>query len=112
MGESTPHRDAAEAFTRQARDRYGDAIEAILLYGSVARGTERGADSDVDLLVVVSDTVYASSLEDYLRDLAYEIELDRGVVLSLLVLSESDVDAQTDRPFFATVQQDATQLHG
>lgn len=112
MCESTPHRDAAETFTRRARDRYGDAIEAILLYGSVARGTERGVDSDVDLLVVVSDTVDASALDDRLRDLAYDIELDRGVVLSLLVLSASDVEAQTDRPFFATVQQDATRLHG
>ncbi|WP_224829139.1 hypothetical protein [Saliphagus infecundisoli] len=96
----------------QFRLRAIDALKAILLDGSVARGTEREADSDVVLLVVVSDAVDASSLEDRLRDLASDIELDRGIVLSLLVLSESDVDAQTDHPFFATVQREATQLHG
>lgn len=46
-----------------------------------------------------------TSLDDRLRDLASDIEHDRGVVLSLLVISASGFEAQIDRLFFTTVQQ-------
>lgn len=56
---------------------------SILLYGSVARGEERGVHSDVDSLVVLSDGVDdAATVEHDSRDLAYDVELEYGVVLS------------------------------
>ena len=42
---------AVEEFVRRALDKYGDRIESIILFGSVARG-EAKEDSDIDILVV------------------------------------------------------------
>lgn len=44
-------RGHAEAFARRLKERYGDRIDRIVLFGSVARGDEE-EESDVDLLVV------------------------------------------------------------
>ena len=48
---SERRRKAVEEFVRRALDRYGDRIESIILFGSVARG-EAGEESDIDILVV------------------------------------------------------------
>ena len=44
---------AAEDFARRVRAALGEQVDAIVLYGSVARG-EAGPDSDVDVLIVGS----------------------------------------------------------
>lgn len=106
------HRRAAAEFARQARERYDDAIVRIVLYGSVARGDHRGVRSDVDLLVVLRDDVEKRDLEERLRDLAYTIELDHAIVLSLLILVEREYDARQGRQFFRNVRHDAEVLYG
>lgn len=108
----SPHQRAAEAFARRARKQYGETIESIILYGSVARGEERGVDSDVDLLVVIRDAVDKTEFEEKVRDLAYEIELDRGIVLSLVVRSANEYERQQRSPFFRHVRRDAAILYG
>jgi predicted nucleotidyltransferase len=40
-----------EEFVRRALEKYGDKIDKIILFGSVARGEARD-ESDVDILVV------------------------------------------------------------
>lgn len=114
MSESraSPHQHAAEAFARQAHEQYGDAIDAIILYGSVARGEERGVNSDVDLLVILRDTADRAEFEENIRDLAYDVELDRGVVLSLVVKSTSEYERRKGQPFFRHVRRDAEILYG
>ena len=54
----------------------------VLVYGSVARGTA-GTESDYDILVL-SDEPLTSAEEERLSDALYELELERGVVLSVL----------------------------
>jgi len=109
-GDESVHYRAAEAFARRVRDRYGGAVEAVILYGSVARDEQRGVDSDVDLLVVLEGGVDRAEYERRVRELAYDVELDRGGVLSLLVLTASEYRQGT--PFLQQVRGDAEQLHG
>lgn len=109
---TSPHQRAAEAFARQVREQFGDAVGSVLLYGSVARGETRGVNSDVDLLVVLSDDTNVQEFEGKLRDLAYDVELDHGVVLSLVVMSAAEYDARFDRPFIQHVRRDAEVLYG
>lgn len=106
------HHRAAEAFARQVREKLEDAVEAVVLYGSVARGEERGIDSDVDLLVVLSDDVDRADYEARVRDLAYDVELDRRVVLSLIIVTESEYRRRNGTPFFQHVNRDAVTLYG
>ena len=47
-------RASAEYFVRLLRERYGDKVERVILFGSVARGKYE-EDSDVDILVVARD---------------------------------------------------------
>lgn len=106
------HRQALEAFEQQVRERFGDTIAALYLFGSVARDDERGLDSDIDLLVVLRDDVDRADAESAIRDVAYDVELEYGIVLSLLVRSESEYDRQKDHPFFRQARRDAEQLYG
>lgn len=67
----TPHMAAAEAFVERVNDVCGEVIERIVLDGSVARGEMRGANSDVDLTVVIRDEIDQSAAEDRIRQVAY-----------------------------------------
>ena len=63
-------RAAAEDFARRVLAALGDRVEAIVLYGSVARG-DAGPDSDVDVLVVGSG-------DDGIGKSIREVESDRA----------------------------------
>ena len=47
--------EAAEEFTRRLKAELGEELDAVVLYGSVARG-DAGPDSDVNVLVVARET--------------------------------------------------------
>jgi predicted nucleotidyltransferase len=76
---STRHERAAEEFAGRARAALDDYIHELILYGSTVRGENRGQDSDVDMFVVLNDP----EREDELRDIAYDITLEYGLVLSV-----------------------------
>ena len=81
------YRKIAEDFARHLKAKYGDRIERIVLFGSVARGGYR-EHSDIDLLVVTAgDWLHLQS------DLAHEavdVLLNDGVVVSPLVISSEE----------------------
>ena len=47
-------REAADEFARRVAAELGDAVDSVVLYGSVARGDAR-AESDIDLLVIAPE---------------------------------------------------------
>jgi len=49
----TAYHDIVAALPKAARDAYGERLKALVLFGSVARGTQR-PDSDIDLLLVAN----------------------------------------------------------
>src|SRR5687767_14535457 len=51
MGEE---RTRAEEYTRRLVGAYGDALVAVVLYGSAARGDYRAGVSDLNLLVILN----------------------------------------------------------
>lgn len=60
-----------------------DSRAEVVLYGSAARG-QRQSDSDYDLVVITSRSL--SSREERNLDRAvYDLQLERGVVLSVMV---------------------------
>ena len=89
------------------RQHFGDKLDRILVFGSVARGTDR-ADSDIDILVVLDSP--ANSIgwqtERQVRELVYPIELDDDVVLDLKVMAKGDlVGLRGYTPFMEQVRQ-------
>jgi len=63
------------------RERFGNRIADIRLFGSWARG-EADADSDVDVLVVFEDTPTREEREE-ISWRRYDIDLENGTVTSV-----------------------------
>lgn len=103
------HREAAEAFARRARSRIGDRVDALHLFGSVARGTERaGSDSDVDVLAVVADDADFAAVDDALLDAAYDVQLEFGVPVEVHSIRAGEFADRRERgePFVRTVLEE------
>ena len=103
---SQPHQRAFEAFAERAYEALGESIHELLLFGSAARGEARGIGSDVDVFVVLD-----GEGEGELRDIAYEVQLEYGVVVSLHVKSRDRFEARRDHPFIKNVLRDG-RSHG
>jgi predicted nucleotidyltransferase len=95
----SPHEQAAEAFAAAAHNEFGDRIEDLIVFGSTARGETRGIDSDVDIFVIVTD----ESIVDDLRDLAYDVQLDYSVVVSVHVQTTERFAERKNHPFIKHV---------
>jgi predicted nucleotidyltransferase len=84
---------------------YGDRFAGLRLYGSYARGEARD-DSDVDLLVLLHGEVDRWKEIDRLVDLAYDLEIESGRLLSLHPRSVKEFEAG-DSFFLRHVKRDA-----
>jgi len=82
----------------------------IVLYGSYARG-QAGADSDVDLLVLLNEDVTAVK-KRIIHDMLFEIGLAADLVISAIIRSydawNSPISQAT--PFYKVVQQEGIQV--
>lgn len=78
----------AEVSGQLILDEYGDAVTDIILYGSVASGSVSD-DSDIDILVLVSDTMSKnlSQVEIRIHEITYAVALSSGSVITPIVLS-------------------------
>ncbi len=74
---------------RYLEEKYGDKIKKVILYGSYARG-EATEDSDVDVLVVVSDDLDPDDVEEYLVPLIGNFLAYWGELVTTIVIKESE----------------------
>jgi len=96
-------RPVIHEFAAKAREACGDAIEEIILFGSVARGDDR-PDSDIDILVITSREDFR--LREYLTGLAFDLLMLSGERLSVKVISRTDLAAHRQYPFIRHVLHD------
>ncbi len=85
-------RAAAEDFASRVKSALGDEVDAIVLYGSVARG-EAGPESDIDVLIICPNTrdvrgtlnriAYEQSSESGFTSLISDVNYDRNQVEEL-----------------------------
>ena len=76
---------------------------AILLYGSVARGTQ-GPESDYDILVLTGEPVPESKKGGIERSIL-RLELDHNVILSTIYHSKAEWDLRAGFPFHKEVER-------
>ena len=69
------------------RKRYGEKIREIILYGSHVRG-EATKDSDIDILVLIDDSLDPFEVRRNLSDLLFDILLEKGELISVMTLPE------------------------
>ncbi|MEX0569608.1 MAG: nucleotidyltransferase domain-containing protein [Candidatus Njordarchaeota archaeon] len=93
---------------RHLLKQYGDKIREIILYGSHARGNAT-KDSDIDLLVLIDDSVNPSDIRKSLSDLLFDILLEEGELISVLVLPESFFK-NSNYPFVLNVKKEGIRV--
>ena len=65
----------------------GDQVTRIVLYGSVARGTDQ-ADSDIDIAIFLTDCM-SSEMEDRLSDVIVDLNLKYDRLFSVIDINDS-----------------------
>ncbi|MBN1927261.1 MAG: nucleotidyltransferase domain-containing protein [Prolixibacteraceae bacterium] len=87
-----------------------DSEAEIYLFGSRARGDNRH-DSDWDILVVSSKNNIDFEYESELRDPIYDLELESGEVISLLIYSKTDwIKKRAISPLFTNVLKEGVKI--
>lgn len=87
-----------------------DPDAELYLYGSRARGDNR-KNSDWDILVITSRDKVTFDYELDLRDPIFDIELEAGESISLLIYSKSDwINKMPFSPLFANVKKEGIRI--
>ncbi|MBU0487245.1 MAG: nucleotidyltransferase domain-containing protein [Bacteroidetes bacterium] len=87
-----------------------DSGAQVILYGSRARGTAR-ADSDWDVLILLSRPSVSIKDEQYFRHQLYDLELETGQSFSTFVYSVSDWNSRMSvTPLYQNVKLDGIVL--
>lgn len=91
---------------------YKDKLKAVILYGSMARGTAT-EESDVDVMILVDGTEQElRKFEDSLSDISTDISLKYYKVLSIIDVSYQEYDKwKTVSPFYKNVSQEGVILY-
>lgn len=83
---------------------YGEGIKQVILYGSCARG-KATKDSDIDLLVVVDDSLNPFEVRKSLSDTIFDILLEKGELISVIVVPEHFFN-NYNSPFLLNVKEE------
>ena len=81
-------KDLANEIKRFLIDKYGKDIKQVMVYGSFARGEATEA-SDIDMAVIIDDSINAENVEKELSDFLFDILLDRKELISVFAIPES-----------------------
>ncbi|HEX9340463.1 MAG TPA: nucleotidyltransferase domain-containing protein [Thermoplasmata archaeon] len=90
------YRKIAEDFALHLKAKYGERIERVILFGSVARGDYR-EDSDVDLIVVGRGDRLA--LQGELAADSVRLLLETGVLVTPMAFTQEEM-GRVDRTLF------------
>lgn len=98
--------------TEELKNIYQSALKAVILYGSVARGTA-GEDSDIDIMVVVDvPQSMLKSYEEKLCDISTDFALEYFKVFSIVDVSYSEYEAWKEvLPFYKNVEKEGITLY-
>ena len=100
---------ALEKMIPGLQEIYGDLVDSIILYGSIARGT-RAEDSDVDVAILLHAGA-TKAMRDQMLDLVVDLELECGRVLSALCIDYDKFAEWKDiLPFYKNIRKDGVVL--
>jgi len=83
---------------------YGDNIKRVIIYGSHARN-EATKNSDVDVLVLVDQSLNPSEVRESIGDLLFDIILEEGEVISVIAVPEELYESYNS-PFMLNVRKE------
>ena len=91
---------------------YGNKLKAVILYGSVARGTAT-EESDIDIMVLVDGTAQElRTFEDKLSDVSTDISIKYFRVFSIIDISYQEYMRWVNTsPFYRNVSKEGVILY-
>lgn len=99
-------------FTRQIKNILGSNLSKVIVYGSYARGDYHdNSDIDVMILVKLSESEI-KKIVSTLYDIAYDIELEKGIHISLVIKNEEQFEYWVDTlPFYRNVRKEGIEIN-
>ena len=95
----------------QAKQRLGEKLDAVVLYGYYARG-DYNSDSDIDIMVRVVCT--KDQLHDYrhvLSDIASDLSLEHDITVSISVVdTETFYRYHKHLPYFENIEREGIRI--
>ena len=88
--------------------QYGGKVKEVILYGSYARG-EATKDSDIDILVLIDNSIEPFEVRRSLSDLLFDILLENGELVSVVVLPENFFK-NYNYPFMLNVKKEGVRV--
>lgn len=85
----SPLKDILQELKDGLQKRYGSKLKSILLFGSYARGEQRG-DSDIDIAVILEDFSHACAEIERTGDIVSSLSLKFDTLISLVPIKEKD----------------------
>lgn len=99
-------------FARQIKALLDSNLSKIIVYGSYARGDYR-ENSDVDVMILVKLTENEiKKIAPIIYDMAYDIELEKGIHISVVVKNEAQFEYWVDTlPFYRNVSKEGVEIN-
>lgn len=86
----------------------GKNVEAIILYGSEARGTAT-EESDIDIAVIIEH--YTEEMHQQMIDAVVDLELEYNKVISVLLINNTQFNVWKNvSPFYTNIKKDGIEL--
>lgn len=91
---------------------YGEKLKSVILYGSVARGTD-SPDSDIDIMLLVDENPEGlKKYEDKLSDVSTDFALEYFKVFSIVDISYSEFNEWKQvLPFYRNAAKEGVVLY-
>lgn len=100
-------------FAQKARKLMGKYLSKILVYGSYARG-DYNETSDIDIMILTSlSEKKIEKMEDALYDVAFDLLLEYGIQISVIVKNEEHFNYWLGAlPFYDNVKREGVEIVG
>jgi predicted nucleotidyltransferase len=92
-------RRALQEFAAATRERFGDAVERVVLYGSRARGDD-APDSDVDIIVFLAEGTDIEEARGVMSDLACDVAARYGFAFLIQALAYTEESFRRRASYF------------
>ena len=95
-------------FVEEVKGIYKDNLSAIILFGSVARGTATD-ESDLDIAILVNSD--DKEMYEQLLDVVVKLDIDNDVVIATTIIEKNQFDAWKDvLPFYKNINREGIRL--
>ncbi|MDQ7824847.1 MAG: nucleotidyltransferase domain-containing protein [Candidatus Eremiobacteraeota bacterium] len=110
MIEQRNYSEIAEAFKETLLEIYGENLKKVILFGSIANGTQTG-ESDMDLLVILEHLESIEKESERILDAALSLENSQNIpfIISALPMAENDY-LNRETPLILSVKREGVKI--